>query len=246
MKKKKKKRNRSHHSHSKPSSTYQPLTDSEAQVLREDIKSDFRKSKAFGNKEPLLVEVPGKEKMSEVLIDFARPFLDKYGKETGTSEKILAMAVVGWNIALVPARKKRALIAGVLSTLPASQRSTAEALLGMMEERKRSHFNEIKRYIVNYKVRDSVDSINVYVASTPSPDQMAEIRKNSDKLIPENSEAEKSGGTKAQGNDKPSVDSTAEHNNASPQENVPTMRRSGAFRLMLSKLLSYFVHRRGM
>lgn len=213
---KKKNRNRPHHSKGTPGSTYRPLTESESNSMQEDIKRDFRESKVFGQNDPILVNNL-EEKMSEVLIDFARPFLDKYGSEIGMIEKIISLSIVGWNLAIVPPSEKRVLIADALRTIPTSQRQTAEDVLKLMEERKRKYFNGINRYIVNYKFKECADSFNIVVASTPSKDQMVEIRKNSGKLTSVNLVEKK-------------------HTGTNPYDFKPAILESSILRLMLSKL----------
>jgi len=240
---KKKKRKHSHNSQQRTTSSFQPLTDSESSSSRENIRRDFGKSRVFGVKGPILLEIPGKEKMSEVLMNFARPYLDKYGTGTGASERIIALAVVAWNMAIIPQSEKRAMVEKVLRVFPASQRSTAESLLCLMEDRKRKHFNEIKRYIVNYKVKDSPDSINVFVASTPSPDQMAEIRKNSGKLVSTNPESIDVAKTEICIDGKHGDDGSSDHKMRNPQQQFPKMQRIVKARSMLSKILFYCLGR---
>jgi hypothetical protein len=215
---KKKKRNRSNPSERTAGLSYRPLPESESISMQEEIKRDFREE--FGQNDPILL-TSCKEKMSEVLIEFASPFLEKYGSGIGMSKKIIALSIVGWNMAIVPPNEKRALIANVLRTLPASQRINAESLLRVMEERKKKYFMGINRYIIDFKFKETADSFNVFVVSTPTKEQMDEIRKNGEDLTSLNLEKKEYRGTNA------NVD------------NKSVGLRSSIISLLLSKLKKY-------
>jgi hypothetical protein len=241
MKKKKRKRSRNPQTRAAPS--FQQPADARSSSLREDLRRDLRNSKLFGPKEPILLESPGKEKMSEVLMEFARPYLDKYGNDPAANKKIVALAVVAWNMAIIPLSEKPAMIEKLMRVFPASQRSTAGRLLRDMEDRKRKLFNGIKRYIVHYKVKESADSINIYVASTPTQDQMAEIRKNYGKPVTAASEFMDSALTGTGINGACSADAPSECKPGDPQRLVPKTQGFGAFRSMFSKMRTYCLGR---
>jgi len=231
MAKKTKKRKHHHHSGATRTSTFRPLQESEARSLRQEIVSDFQKSKVFGTAGPILLDSKT-EKMSEILIDFARPYLDKYSKEIGTSEKVLTLAVVGWNLALFPPHEKHSMVKSVLHKIPAEHREVVESVIWRMEERKRKYFNNIKRFIMNIKVSEDDDSLNVFVASTPTSEQMEELKKNN-KNQPESDGQDK---TEKSYYHKVSVKTVDVSGTAQTQENASIMNRKGMCHVLFSRL----------
>jgi len=174
MKNKKKHKRRHRHAQGTAPS-FQPLTGAEYTEMRESVINDFKKTRMFGRKEPLLVENRGGEKMSEVLVKFARPWLDEYGADDQDTRNIITLAVCGWNLALVPPGEQGAMVRKALRVFPASDRPIAEKLLAAMVERKQRHFKGIRRLIVNYKAEIIDEDISLFVASTPTAEQAAQI-----------------------------------------------------------------------
>jgi len=110
-------------------------------------------------------------KMSEVIVDFAEPLLEQAGDEG--YESALAMGVVAWNLALLPAKQRERAKKSLVKKLPGKTRRDkvlAEDYVGQIEaimRRKHEHFGHIKRFVVDYLVTESGDRWHVSVASTP-------------------------------------------------------------------------------
>jgi len=111
----------------------------------------------------------GGQKMSEVIIDFAQPLLDQVYDDQA-KKKILAFAVTAWNVALLPKDER----AKLMEELIQSQKRLAgtreekylRAMLEMLVERKRTHFADISRFVLDFEFVDMEDEFRFNVAST--------------------------------------------------------------------------------
>ncbi|MFQ6036291.1 MAG: hypothetical protein ACE5NM_10685 [Sedimentisphaerales bacterium] len=110
-------------------------------------------------------------KMSEVLLDFAEPFL-----ETLTDEQFeagISFAAICWNISFLPEREQRKLLRSLVDELGKSDplaRFDVEDCARMLLERRRTLFADDRRMIVNYKVIDEGDSHRLLVMSAFTKD----------------------------------------------------------------------------
>jgi hypothetical protein len=117
-----------------------------------------------------VIEPAGKEKMSEVLEDFIEPYRDTVDGEDDY-RKLLTIALIAWNAALMPEGQRAAMIDDLLSAgmPPGSDDLLAElrSLVNLMVERKLTHFATNRRAIVSFEVRDTGRNFHLSVASTP-------------------------------------------------------------------------------
>ena len=104
--------------------------------------------------------------MSEVLLDFAGPYLPDYGDAPEAYKGILSIAVLAWNMALINEEEKQEKIRADTERLLSA--SGGEPLLGLIDEllaRKYRYFGDNTRYIVTYDVQPKRNQIAVNVAS---------------------------------------------------------------------------------
>ena len=101
---------------------------------------------------------PGMSKMSEVLGDFVSPWIEH---DLGMSEHqhLLDLAIVAWNLALLPEPKRarqfdRTLITLVPAETSPADRDMARQFLAAMVERKLAEFATIRRMIYSCKLTD--------------------------------------------------------------------------------------------
>jgi hypothetical protein len=141
----------------------------EEQASRAKFLEKIKKHAIAAGKE-ILVDPPGQVKMSGVLLDFAAPLLERFEPEVPT-KNIIGVAVVAWNLSLIPEEdRKRSLdeMAGEMSL-------DAEGIKGMNDvmtwliDRKKKHFAEHKRYIVDYRLSDLGDQRGLQVVSRVVP-----------------------------------------------------------------------------
>jgi hypothetical protein len=109
------------------------------------------------------------EKMSEVLLEFIEPFEDL----TTTSEayrKLIALAVIAWNAALLKGADRQNLIVESTKTILAMAgeewRQDLNNILAMLVERKERYFAHNKRFIIDYRLSETKKSYHLSVIST--------------------------------------------------------------------------------
>lgn len=117
----------------------------------------------------LVYEPAGHEKMSEVLEDFVEPYRDLADTDDAL-RKLLSLALVAWNAALLPEDQRRAMIdemveAG-LSRGTEADRAQAREIIEMLVRRKEEHFAANRRAIVSFELTDRGDDYHLSVAST--------------------------------------------------------------------------------
>ena len=100
----------------------------------------------------IIVNPPHAEKMSEVILRFAEPLKDSYGV---VPEKMIHLAILVWNTALLPKHEQMNSIKTILKTLAQKDRELRKdclKLIDIMLKRKRQHFAENKRFIYDHQV----------------------------------------------------------------------------------------------
>ena len=91
----------------------------------------------------------GVEKMSEVLLRFVEPYMDLVTTDEAL-EKLLAVALVAWNAAIVSPDERETLIRKTEETLPAEIRADFRTVLDPLIARKQEHFSDYRRHIVSF------------------------------------------------------------------------------------------------
>jgi hypothetical protein len=117
---------------------------------RKALKKKKQMSYSFDDP-ALIIEPPGHEKMSEVLEDFAAPYLDQ-ATTFDAYDRVFTAAVVAWNAALVSAAKRQEVIDIALAKIPAEERGHAElrAFLQELIHRKERLYPRNRRAILDY------------------------------------------------------------------------------------------------
>jgi len=120
----------------------------------------------------IVVEPKGEEKMSEIILHFAKPFLDECEDEESV-RKAIGLAVIIWNVSLLPKINQDQEIQRICSALSpshdATDLATAMHYVDMLLERKKKYFSNNKRSIINYQISGSSENRRLDVASTLSP-----------------------------------------------------------------------------
>jgi len=122
----------------------------------------------FLDKAVVIPSPPGEEKMSEVLLEFIEPYDDQWQTEEQL-RKLLVMAVLAWNAALLPVDEREKMIQDILKTMPPDIRSDGRAILDEMLRRKFALFADNKRAIVDYQVTSTPDGPHLSVMSSLPP-----------------------------------------------------------------------------
>ncbi len=115
---------------------------------------------------------PAVRKMSEVLLDFARPLLDTVDDDG--FKNVIIFAALCWNISFMPEPEQPAQLKTILDELSKSDplmRPELEAWGKTLLRRKKAFFADERRMVVNYKVVETEDSHRLSVMSTLAKDK---------------------------------------------------------------------------
>lgn len=108
--------------------------------------------------------------MSEVLLDFAAPLLERCEPEI-PAKNLMGVAIFAWNLSLIPEEEH----GGFLDEMVGELSLDAEGVKVMKDvtkwlvDRKRKHFAEHKRYIVDYRLSELDDRRELQVVSIVDP-----------------------------------------------------------------------------
>ena len=120
----------------------------------------------------LVIDPEGEARMSEAILEFTKPFLDKCEDEA-LERTIIALAILIWNMSLLPGKDREREIEKICSGLsPSDDANDLAALMGyvdIMLERKKKYYSENKRIIIKYQISGSGKNRRLDVASTLSP-----------------------------------------------------------------------------
>ncbi len=116
----------------------------------------------------LLVEPPGAKKMSEVLLEFLEPYTEQWRTEEDL-RRLLPVAIIVWNAALVSGREREELLQGALDALPPGARQDGRTLLEELIRRKEAHFADNHRLVLDYQLTMRPAGPHLSVISTFEP-----------------------------------------------------------------------------
>ena len=110
----------------------------------------------------------GYEKMSEVLIEFVKPFLDKVNTHQ-RREALFSLAIASWNLALFPENERKTMLEMTIKTFcnkrdPEFTKDT-RSFIEEFIERKLTLFADHNRLITGFELDDRPDSFYISVAS---------------------------------------------------------------------------------
>jgi hypothetical protein len=119
----------------------------------------------FPNQKVVIGEAHDGVQMSEVLREFVAPYYKAVDTED-EYRKLLDTAIVAWNVALLPAKKRKAHLEKILETIPEQAREDGRAIINELIIRKERCFSEHKRMIVDYVITDTEENYHLFVIST--------------------------------------------------------------------------------
>ncbi len=129
----------------------------------------FKNLEQLGGTPTLVLDPPGEDKMSEVLLDFAKPLLELTADRH--FDKVIVLAIACWNATLLPEEDQEAAINEVIHIFSSSGTrdvDLAKEAVQILLERKRRYFPDNKRLIADYRISHSKDQMHLMVASTLS------------------------------------------------------------------------------
>lgn len=121
-----------------------------------------------GGKE-FLIAPPNMTKMSEIIIDYARPLLN-VAKNDKEQKKALSIAIAIWNLSLFPKEMQSEYIGKITEIMTASRKDSGlsendKEVLNFLMERKKTFFPEIKRMILDYEYVETPEGFHINVVS---------------------------------------------------------------------------------
>ncbi|MEW6664413.1 MAG: hypothetical protein AB1512_04225 [Thermodesulfobacteriota bacterium] len=128
-----------------------------------------RRQALFAGKK-ILVDPPNQVKISDVLLEFAAPLLERFEHEVPVTN-IIAMAIMAWNLSLLPDEDHHKFINVMAGELSLDKRGLEEMndVMKWLVDRKRRHFAEHRRHVVDYRVSDLGDQRQLQVVSISVP-----------------------------------------------------------------------------
>ena len=103
--------------------------------------------------------------MSEVIVDFAKPLLDQAeGHES--KEKAIGLAIVCWNLYLLPKHQQKEERERVLQMFPEESVEVINGIIDSLLQTRTVYFHTFKKFIMDYEVFWRGDNLHLTVAST--------------------------------------------------------------------------------
>ncbi len=127
-------------------------------------------TEGFSEGREVIFHSSGEEKMSEVLLEFIKPYVDHADTEDAY-RKLLVIAILAWNAAILPKEKRQEIVNKLLEEMRIPEAKEFRSIIEILIERKLKHFAENKRLIVNYELTDLGDGRHLSVASTLGRDE---------------------------------------------------------------------------
>lgn len=117
----------------------------------------------------------GEPKMSEVILKLANPLMKKYGTDAKRTKTILALAIAGWNKAMIPADKQSAIEKDLIdSFIPkdgmAQDMVVLVEVMDLITDRREEFYPDLRKLIVDYEVIIAGGHLTLNVSSAPLPD----------------------------------------------------------------------------
>ena len=135
--------------------------------IRESRERLKAQAKAAMPGQQVIIQGPQGEKMSEVLLDFAQPYLD-LAHDDEAKRKAIGLAALSWNVALMPPEKHEAEIEKIVGDFPEAAEDM-RAVMREMIQRKLILFPALNRTVLSYEVADlGGGQMHLSVMSTPS------------------------------------------------------------------------------
>jgi len=120
------------------------------------------------------------EKMSEILMEYGKPFIDIINTENREEyEKSIKISMMLWNCAIMydlGDKRDRKKVMKMLK--PVLTDAESEGVFSYMVERKREMFPDNKRLILNYEITETSSGFHLTVASTIPQEKSEELMKN--------------------------------------------------------------------
>ena len=147
-------------------SSEKKITEDDCGVSDESLnRMKDKMSEMTGGIEHKLVRDSSLEKMSEILLEYAKPFMDTIELDNKKEyEKAVILAMTLWNCSIMEEDPKNRKAAKEMLK-PLMRDAESKSVMNYMLERKRQMYPNNKRMIMNYELTETPDGFNLSVAS---------------------------------------------------------------------------------
>ena len=117
----------------------------------------------------ILIEPKGQVRMSEVLEAFVEPYLDD-AETDDAFRKLFTLAAAAWNAALLPQAQQQTMVDDLIGSQTGLSRRDKKDLRSMLDAliaRKKAHFADYRRAIVEFNLTETGGRFHLSVASIP-------------------------------------------------------------------------------
>jgi hypothetical protein len=115
-----------------------------------------------------LIEPPGETKMSEVILDFARPYLD-LAPDHQARQNMIGMAIIAWNLSLMPLLTRITAFKQIKADMNDKEAVKVVKLFVRLTRKYRKRFHpRLKRFILEFEFTETRDDMHLNVVSTVS------------------------------------------------------------------------------
>jgi|GEM_PF-687578 len=127
-----------------------------------------RMEKRLPNQDVLVTQSEDGVKMSEVLERFVEPYRE-IAETQDAYKRLLALALVAWNMTLIPKKERTAAMEESLFALPEEMRSDGRQLIRHLMVRKETSFSQYRRMILDFELVDTGSEWHLSVVSSLKP-----------------------------------------------------------------------------
>lgn len=139
---------------------------------KSELGERLKQQKEFADSK-IIWEPRGQVKMSEVITDFIQPFLE-FAADEEAREFIVMSAIMAWNTNLLPPNEQKKFIKKFRKELGFIDAKLFKSILSAMADYKKENYPELKRYILDYQLLHTKDSMHLNVVSSMQPPENKE------------------------------------------------------------------------
>jgi hypothetical protein len=123
----------------------------------------------WNDREGVLLQSNLGEKMSEVFQAFVAPYLPLAAGQLEPTRRLLTLAMIAWNCALMPEGERGEMLQDALNTFPAEARDRMKVVFEEMIRRKEQEFADVQRALFDFELTRAPSGYHLNVISTPPP-----------------------------------------------------------------------------
>jgi len=139
--------------------------------IKKRHESIATKVKERGYQGKVISSPEGMTKMSDIIIQFIEPYND-LAQTYSEQMKLITAAIIAWNASLLPEDRSKAVIDRALGNIPSAEHKHTMEVINVFMKRKRRHFSEYKRPVIDFQLTEDEDEFHPSVASLASIDEM--------------------------------------------------------------------------